>query len=220
MSHRSVSKANTSPSTRFPLSTRAAPICRAPHRHSTSRIHSQAGLAVGPLALFILRPQFRPPQRSPPRRPGSLLAHWWLARSKAGPSPALSRPADLSHRPVVCLHCAPSLPAASSALQAPFWFGGSSTRGGSAAPSPPPDSGAASSGAAAFPSLAAGCRSPLPGWGPPSRSSPPPGSSPPWAVPCGTPGVAAQVSDAALATLSASRLLRSPSPRCNGSTEG
>ena len=59
MSHLGALKANTSPSTQFPLSTRAVPIRSAPHRHRASRIHSHTGLAAGPLAPFAFRPWFR-----------------------------------------------------------------------------------------------------------------------------------------------------------------
>ena len=69
-------------------------------------------------------------------------------------------------------------------------------------------------------SLAAGCPSPLRSWGPPSRSPPPIGSSPPWAAPGGTPGATAPVPDSGLATLLVPGLLCSASPRCNGATDG
>ena len=200
MSHLSESKANTSPSTRLPLSTRAAPICKAPHRHSASRIHSQAGLAVGPLALLVFRPRLNP-QRPPPRRSGPLLSPSWAGGSRAGLSPTWSRSADFSRRPGVCPPGALSPPAASLALKPPPLPGGSSPRGGSACSLSPPDSGATRGGAAAPSSLAAGCPSLLPGWGLPSRSPPPLRSSPPWAAPGGTPGATAPVPDSALATL-------------------
>ena len=124
MSHLSASKVNTSPSTRLPLSTRAAPICKAPHRHSASRIHSQAGLAVGPLALLVFRPRLNP-QRPPPRRSGPLLSPSWAGgsravSSRAGLSPTWSRSADFSRRPGVCPPGALSPPAASLALKPPL----------------------------------------------------------------------------------------------------
>ena len=105
MSHRSVSKANTSPSTWFPLSTRAVPTRRALHRHSASRIQSQAVLAAGSLALLALRlPRHSPrgnPAPSPPVRAPRSRRQVLRPRPVASPLPS----PDLLR-----LSTAPSLP--------------------------------------------------------------------------------------------------------------
>ena len=72
-SQRSASKANTSPLSRLPLSTRATPTCRMPHRPSASRIQPQVAPAVGSSALLALCSRFRPLPCALPWRPGSLF---------------------------------------------------------------------------------------------------------------------------------------------------
>ena len=61
-----------------------------------------------------------------------------------------------------------------------------------------------------------GCPSRLRSWGPPSGSTPTPGSRSPWAPADGTPGTAARVSGTLPAPLFVSGLPRSASPGCSG----
>ena len=145
MSYLSASKANTSPSARFPLSTRAVPICRVPHKHSASRIHSHAGLAAGPLALLAFRPWFPRQRRSPPWRSRSLLPYFWVSGSGGAlspRSPAGSRPAGRLHGPVVSPQVLLLLPSSSLALRPPsasrLPLLGSSPVGGRLGSPPPP----------------------------------------------------------------------------------